>query len=107
MQSNAGVTVYWPGIDADIEDFMNRCSSCLLHCQNQVHKSMMGHRIPDGPWQKLGVDFFDHNGQNYMAVVDYFSKCPYLYEMKNTNAQHTTNHLKKIFSQFPSHSDVR
>ena len=59
---------------------------------------MMGHRIADGPWQKLGVDFFDHSGQKYMAVVDYFSKFPYLYEIKYTNTQHTFNHLKKIFS---------
>ena len=98
MQSNAKVTVYWPRIDEDIEDLMNRCSSCLLNCQNKAHKSMMGHRIPGGPWQKLGVGFFDHNGQKYMAVVDYFSKFPYLREMKSTNFQHTINHLKKIFS---------
>ena len=31
IQSNVRVTVYWPGIDADIEDFMNRCSPCLLN----------------------------------------------------------------------------
>ena len=86
MQRNAWVTVYWPRIDADIEDFMNRCSSCLLILQNQAHESMMRHRIPDGPWQKLGVDFFDHNVQKYMALVDYFSKFPYLCEMKKPNA---------------------
>ena len=32
MQSNPRVTVYWPGIDADIKDFMNRFPSYLLNC---------------------------------------------------------------------------
>ena len=35
MQNNARVTVYWPRIDADIEDFINRCSSYLITQPNQ------------------------------------------------------------------------
>ena len=98
MQSNARVTVYWLGIDADIEDFINRCSSCLITQPNQPHNTMKPHELPDGPWQKMGVDFFKHNGQKYMAGIDYFSKFPYMCPVRNTNAQHTINHLNDILS---------
>ena len=52
----------------------------------------------DGPWEKIGVDFFDNNSQKYLATVDYFSKYPHLIPVMNTNAAHTINHLKDIFS---------
>ena len=29
MQQMAKTTVYWPGIDADIEDWVQRCTACL------------------------------------------------------------------------------
>ena len=88
-----------PGIDADIEDFINSFSSCLINWPNQPHETMTpSYKLPDGPWQKVGVDFFKHNGQKYMAVIDYFSKFSYLCPVRNTNAKHTINHLSDILS---------
>ena len=52
-------TVYWPGIDADIEDFVNRCQACLETKPNNKQEPMMPHTVPDGPWQKIGMDYFD------------------------------------------------
>ena len=36
----------------------------------------MPHEVPERPWQKLGTDLFEFQGQNYLCVVDYFSKFP-------------------------------
>ena len=30
--------------------------------------------LPDRPWQMLGVDLLDFNGQQYMVAVDYYSR---------------------------------
>ena len=59
---------------------------------------MHSHDVPHGPWEKIGVDFFDYNGQKYLTTADYFSKYPHLVPVKNTNAVHTINHPKDIFS---------
>ena len=81
----------------DTRDFMNRCSSCLINL-NQPHETMKAHGIPGGPWEKIGIDLFDHNGQKYLATVDYISKYPCIVAVKNTDAQHTNNYLKNVFS---------
>ena len=59
---------------------------------------MHSHDVPDGQWEKIGVEFFDYNGQMYLITIDYFSKYSHLIPVKNTNAAHTINHLKDIFS---------
>ena len=92
MQNNAWLTVYWPCIDADIEDF-DRCPLCLINRPSQAHETMHNHDVSDGPWKKIGVDFFDLNGQKYLVTLDYFSKYPHLIPVKNTYAVHTVNHL--------------
>ena len=57
MQQMAKTTVYWPGIDADIEDWVQRCSACLAMKPNQKREPLLPHEVPDGPWQKIGSRF--------------------------------------------------
>ena len=40
------------------------------------------HDIPEGPWRKLGIDYFNFNGNSYVLIYDYFSKFPFLYRAK-------------------------
>ena len=47
MSRIAKNTVYWPGIDADIEDFVNRCSTCLITKPNNKRKPFLPHAVPD------------------------------------------------------------
>ena len=58
MQQTAKGTVYWPGIDADIEDYVQRCTACLATKKHQKREPLLPHTIPDGPWQKNWSRFF-------------------------------------------------
>ena len=40
MQAMAKTTVYWPGIDSDIEDWVQRCTACLATKPNQKRKPL-------------------------------------------------------------------
>ena len=42
---------------------------------------MMPHTVPDGPWQKIGMDYFNFDGKKFLLVIDYFSKFMYVEEM--------------------------
>ena len=42
---------------------------------------IMPHTVPDGPWQKMGTNYFDFNGKKFLLVIDYFSKFMYVEEM--------------------------
>ena len=81
VQENAKQHMYWTGIDADIEDYTKRCQECIK--RSQVPKEpLQPHDIPEGPWRKLGIDYFAFDGNSYVLICDYFSKFPFLYRAK-------------------------
>ena len=83
VQENAKQHMYWTGIDADIEDYTKRCQECIK--RSQVAKEpLQPHDIPEGPWRKLGMDYFAFDGNSYVLICDYFSKFPFLYRAKTS-----------------------
>ena len=83
VQENAKQDMYWTGIDADIEDYTKRCQECIK--RSQVAKEpLQPHDIPEGPWRKLGIDYFAFDGNSYVLICDYFSKFPFLYRAKTS-----------------------
>ena len=52
---------------------------------SQVAKEpLQPHDIPEGPWRKLGMDYFNFDGNSYVLICDYFSKFPFLYRAKTS-----------------------
>ena len=83
VQENAKQHMYWTGINADIEDYTKRCQECIK--RSQVPKEpLQPHDIPEGPWRKLGIDYFAFDGNSYVLICDYFSKFPFLYRAKTS-----------------------
>ena len=83
VQENAKQHMYWTGIDADIEDYTKRCQECIK--RSKVPKEpLQPHDIPEGPWRKLGIDYFTFDGNSYVLICDYFSKFPFLYRAKTS-----------------------
>ena len=96
VQENAKQHMYWTGIDADIEDYTKRCQECIK--RSQVAKEpLQPHDIPEGPWRKLGIDYFTFDGNSYVLICDYFSKFPFLYRAK-TSFWSLRDHLSDLFS---------
>ena len=83
VQENAKQHMYWTGIDADIEDYTKQCQECIK--RSQVPKEpLQPHDIPEGPWRKIGIDYFTFDGNSYVLICDYFSKFPFLYRAKTS-----------------------
>ena len=96
VQENAREHMYWIGINADIEDYTKRCQECIK--RSQIAKEpLQPHDIPEGPWRKLGMDYFNFNGNSYVLICDYFSKFPFLYKAK-TSFWSLRDHLINLFS---------
>ena len=96
VQENAKEHMYWIGINADIEDYTKRCQECIKQSQT-AKEPLQPHDIPEGPWRKLGMDYFNFNGNSYVLICDYFSKFPFMYKAK-TSFWSLRDHLIELFS---------
>ena len=77
MTHIARSNVYWPGIDADISDYVRRCTICTKYKASQSTQPMLLWDIPDSPWQELAADYFTNKGKDYLLIADTFSKYPF------------------------------
>ena len=67
----------------DIEDYTKQCQECIK--RSQVTKEpLQPHDTSEGPWRKLGIDYFAFDGNSYVLICDYFSKFPFLYRAKTS-----------------------
>lgn len=84
MKQLARRTVYWFGLNRDIEDYVKNCKIC---CQMTplTKKSAYSPWIPASrPFSRLHADFFYLERKVFLVVVDSFSKWIELEHMKNT-----------------------
>ena len=94
----ARTCIYWPGMEADMTDYIKRCLTCI-ECSNLPVETLQPHEVPPGPWVKIGVDFFqDHLGKKHLIVADYFSKFPYVFPVASTHHFKTITHLRELFA---------
>ncbi|XP_060084388.1 uncharacterized protein K02A2.6-like [Ylistrum balloti] len=83
----------------DIEDFVSRCSTCNRFKPKQIKEPLIPHKVPDWPWQKLGMDLSQFGHRNYLVVVDYFSKYPEICMLENKTASNVITQLKSILAR--------
>ena len=92
--------MYWPGIDADISDYVNWCTVCTKHKASPPSQPMLHRDIPDGPWQDIAADYMTHNGQGYLIICDTFSTYPFAYKTTTKSAQSLWACLLELISQY-------
>ena len=100
MQHLAREKIYWPGLDADIIEYVKHCTICTKHKATQATQPMIPRDIPEGPWQDLAADFFHHNNSEYILIADTFSKYPFLHKVSSKAAESVTKRIKSLISQY-------
>ena len=97
VQQNAHQHLYWQGLDADIADYTRRCQECI--CRSQPPKEpLQAHDVPQEPWERITMDYFYMNGRLYISICDYFSKFPFLFQVKTMSFANLKDHLEELFS---------
>ena len=95
----ARTSMYWPGINTDIDKMVSSCETCLKHHAKQQKEPMVTTDLPAVPWQKVGTDLFHLDGKNYLLVIDYFSNFPEIALLSSMTATCVITHLKSIFAR--------
>ncbi|XP_063952108.1 uncharacterized protein K02A2.6-like [Lytechinus pictus] len=101
MKAIARSHVWWPGIDAQIEDAAKQCQTCQV-VQKQPSPSPLHPWIPaTRPMERIHVDFAGPlEGLMFMIVVDAYSKWPEVTIMPNITTEKTIEALRSIFARF-------
>ena len=97
VQQNARQHLYWPGLDADIADYTRRCQECI-HQSQPPKEPLQAHIVPQEPWERIAMDYFYMDGRLYILICDYFSKFPFLFQVKTTSFANLEDHLEELFS---------
>ena len=61
---------------------------------------MIPHQLPDCPWEEVGANYFALHTQDFLLVVDYYSKHPEVLPMTAKTAEATITALKGIFARY-------
>ena len=100
MQLCAREAVFWPGITEDILKTAQSCRVCQTFSRSQQRETLMPHEVPQGPWEKVAVDFFEFQSSQYLLIADYYSRFPVIRRARSTTASATIDTLKQIFSEY-------
>ena len=75
-QLRAKKDVFWPNINKDIERMCKDCDVCREHQPSQQHQPLLQTEVPSKPWCTIGTDLFQLGEDQYLILVDYYSKFP-------------------------------
>ena len=97
MKLRAQTSVYWIGLNKEIEDHILRCEPCQINSRSQSKEPVIPMEIPNRPWQKLGTDLFFQGGKWYLLICDYYSKFPVVHGLPATSSTDVISALSSSF----------
>ena len=98
MQHLTREKIYWPGMDADITEYVKHCTICTK--QLRQHNQWYPEISQKAHGQDLAADIFHHNNTEYILITDTFSKYPFLYKVSSQAAEPVTKRIKSLISQY-------
>ena len=79
-----------------VQQFVENCRDCAKGTR-QRKEPLLPTPLPNYPWQIVATDLFELKGDNYLLVVDYFSRYPEVYKLSSTTSNAIISVLKSIF----------
>jgi len=99
-KQRARLTLYWPGMDNDIENTVAGCSQCQAHLPSNPKEPLQCKPAPARPFQELAADFCQHAGRNYLIVIDCLTDWPTIVPMgRQISTKHLLTALTELFSR--------
>ena len=93
--------VWFPNIDAKVEDLIKSCHTCQLTSTPTRAPPVVMSNLQAGPWKKIGLDLsgpYGSNNEFIFAAIYYNSRFPMVEIIKSTTSTTTINRLRQIFA---------
>ena len=70
MKLRVQQSMYWLGINKDIENHVMSCDPCQVNGRSQQKEPITPFEVPNRPWKRVGIDLFHHNNSWCVNVAD-------------------------------------
>lgn len=99
MRSLGRSYVWWPSMDKQIEEMIQRCPQCQQYRNPPPEAPLHPWEWPDRPWSRLHLDFAGpFLGKMYLLVIDAHSKWLEVCPMTTTTSYATIEKLRSLFA---------
>ena len=85
---------------ADLKEFLQNCTTCLEFDRKYNSSYQRMDTRAKFPMKILGADYFELKGKHYHIFIDYFTKFPWVVELKCQDASEAVKHLRSIMADF-------
>ena len=107
MLRRARHSVYWPGMEGDLQSYRSGCSSCDVHSPSLPAEAMELTPPPDYPFQSTVVDMFQLDGHMYMAYADRLTGWLEVAHFPNgTSSSKLKSQLRRYFARWGAPEQV-
>ena len=97
-KQRARLSVYWPGIDNDIDNIILACQQCQDHLPSNPKEPITQKPKPDRPFQEIAIDLCSHAGRTYLIIVDCFTDWPAIISLDHgTTSAHVITAIRQSF----------
>ena len=92
--------VWFPLIDKFVQDEIGKCLACQAIGKENPPEPLKMTKLPDGPWQRLNIDFFGPlpSGEYLLVVIDAYSRFPVVEITRSAATPAIIPILDKIFA---------
>lgn len=85
---------------------VEECETCVKERLNN-RETLMPTEFPARPWELVGADLFDWNNNQYLIVIDYFSRFIEVAKLRFTTAAAVIEQFKSIFARHGIPAELR
>ena len=78
------MSVRWPGINRDIQSKVSSCEFCQENVPSQRKEPLITTPLPKRSWKKIGAYLCEHQENQFLVVIDYYSRFPEIAYMSST-----------------------
>ncbi|XP_073964508.1 uncharacterized protein [Choristoneura fumiferana] len=93
--------VWWPGLDAQVEELCQRCETCAAEAPAPPRAPPAPWPYTAQPWTRIHLDFLGpYKSKTFLVLIDSSTKWLEIFEMARTNAMSVIKVLRESFARF-------
>lgn len=91
--------MFWPKMTSEIQEMISNCSVCLERRDSNCKEPLISHPITERPWQVVSTDLFTWNDQDFVVIVDQFSRFIEVEKLPSSRSSSVIGRIKGIFAR--------